>query len=111
VVLDDTSILQTDAAVIAGLLVLLTIYSLNYPISPQKKRIHNVLRPAIMAVIIPFAYSAILTILGQLGPAKLLAIIGFFFVVISIYLILNAPLIGIRKVTGANTQSTKQDED
>jgi len=101
--LDDNNLLQVNATVIVGFLVLLTIYSLKYPISIQEKRAQKILRVAIAVVIVPFAVSAILTIVGWLGFAEAWAVSGFAYLVVAIFLILNIPTRGINMVKGSNT--------
>jgi heme A synthase len=56
--IDANSILQADATVIAGVLILLTIYSLKLPESIEQKRTQQIIAGAIIVTIVPFAISA-----------------------------------------------------
>jgi uncharacterized membrane protein YjfL (UPF0719 family) len=59
--IDSSTLLQTDAMVIAGILIFLTIYRLDR-VSPtgQARRIRKTLAIVIVAVIVPFCFSAML---------------------------------------------------
>ena len=108
-VLDDSNILQADATVIAGVLILLTI---TYALSPKSEQdvvgkiairtIRSISWVAVITVI-PFSISAILVILGSvfgsytitITPAdlgKYIMIVGFGALVIGISVLLGPKL-------------------
>jgi hypothetical protein len=103
-VIDDNTLLQTDATVIAGVLVLLTIYSLRQqPSDTTYQRIINiVVAVAIVTTIVPFSVSAILILSPDKDPAAGVAYGGFIYLIVGIILIVVVPRLGLgqTKVTG-----------
>jgi hypothetical protein len=101
--LDDNSIIQVDATVIAGVLILLTLSSIS--LGPEKKVIESIYdlykSGLILATIAPFAFSAVLILLGNfaskppknyLKRAGRLAMYGFFYMVATVGFITVAPI-------------------
>jgi formate-dependent nitrite reductase membrane component NrfD len=97
---DSNTLLQTDATVIAGVLVLLTIYSLELPRSNEARGIRKSLAMFIVAAMLPFCTSAILAINseGANHPERVLqyatfsATVGFGYIITVVVLILIIPL-------------------
>ena len=78
--LDDNSLLQADATIIAGLLILLTIYSLRIKPSEntRERRINKLVGWVIVFGIVPFSASAWI-ILNHLSYAAIMTSIGFLY--------------------------------
>jgi hypothetical protein len=102
-VLDDNTLLQTDATVIAGVLILLTIYSLKPGKSPESRRerfTNTFVAIAIVTVIIPFSVSAIL-ILNPTYPGNAVQLMtaGFLYLIVGIVIIVLIPRLPIKEIT------------
>lgn len=98
--IDGNTLLQTDATVIAGLLILVTIYSLGYPITRQAKVQRILLGFVISPTIVPFSLSAFFIIYGQQTLALGLAEFGFIYIIVGISIIIILPVIGVSYETG-----------
>ncbi|MDQ6864356.1 MAG: hypothetical protein M3044_11080 [Thermoproteota archaeon] len=89
-VLDDNTLLQTDATVIAGVLILLTIYSLKPRKSPESRReraLNFIVAGVLLTVIIPFSVSAMMIIYPDVEPAAGATLGGFLYLMVGIVLI------------------------
>jgi len=95
--LDDNSVLQADATVVAGVLILLTIVSLKFPLTAQEKRVQRFLYYWVPAIMIPFVISVILLILIPpfLVGAEIFMVIGFIYLVVAVNSALRLPLRGV----------------
>jgi peptidoglycan biosynthesis protein MviN/MurJ (putative lipid II flippase) len=95
--LDYNSLLQANATVIAGILILLTIYSLKPRRSPESRRevrINQGIASVIISVIVPFCASSIMIITNQeLGLAAPVAVLGFVYLIFGIIVIVLMPTI------------------
>lgn len=102
--LDYISLLTADAIVIAGILMLLTIYSLRLRPSENspEKIIKSVVAVAVVIAIVPFSVSAILLLFQDQIPAEDMAYSTFVYFIMGIVFILGIPSIGIgrTKATG-----------
>jgi hypothetical protein len=102
-VVDYNSLLQTNATIIAGLLILLTIYSLKIkPSENTKERIVNVIVGTVTIIgIVPFSISAMM-ILRQswIKYAATTTYFGFLYLIVGIVLIVVIPWtgVGVKKV-------------
>jgi hypothetical protein len=103
-VIDDNTLLQTDATVIAGVLVLLTIYSLRQQPSETsfQRGMNIIIAIAIVTVIVPFSVSAIMILSPDKDPAAGVAYGGFLYLIVGIIFIVVIPRLGlgITKMTG-----------
>jgi uncharacterized membrane protein len=95
--IDYISLLEVDAIVIIGILILLTIYSLRLKPSenPQEKIIDSVVAVVIVIVIVPFSVSSILLLYQDQVSAVDLAYAGFVYLILGIVFILGIPRIGL----------------
>lgn len=97
IMIDSNSLLQTDATVIAGTLILLTIYSLKpVPKYGQTRSVRKALALLIVITIVPFSISAAL-ILDQKYDDHLFATgaaqLGFIYIMIAMGVIVILPFI------------------
>ena len=103
-VLDDNTLLQADATVIAGVLILLTIYSLRQkPSENTQDRIMNiVIAGVLITVIVPFSGSAMLILSPNQESAAVIAFYGFIYLFVGIVLMVLISRIPLfqKKVTG-----------
>jgi hypothetical protein len=101
-VIDDNTLLQTDATVIAGILVLLTIYTLRPRHSPEsrEKWIMDHTQTIVMGSVVPFCVSAII-ILNNASPGLAVAFttVGFIYLVVGILAIILIPRLPIQEKT------------
>lgn len=111
-VLDDNTLLQTDGTVIAGVLILLTIYSLKPrivgipkpPESRQARIMDFVIAVMLVTVIIPFSVSAMLILNPDKDPAAGVAWGGFIYLMLGIVIIVVFSRIQIREKTETGKQ-------
>src|SRR2546427_13001339 len=99
------ALFQADATVIAGVLILLTIVSLKFPLTTQERQAQRLLTYWLPAIMIPFVVSAILLFLVFLQPqllysAEVFTAAGFVYLIVVIILILRLPLKGVSWVRG-----------
>jgi hypothetical protein len=95
--IDYSILLEADAIVIAGILILLTIYSLKLKPSenPSEKIINSVVAVAIVITIIPFSVSSILVLYQYQVSAVDMAYAGFVYLIVGIVFIIGIPRIGL----------------
>jgi hypothetical protein len=104
-VVDNNTLLQVDATVIAGVLILLTIYSLKPrivgkpPESRQARIMDFIIAVMIVTVIIPFSISAMMILGPDKEPAAVVAWGGFIYLMLGIVLIVLFSRIRLREKT------------